>query len=90
MIGVSGLVEILDLFLKDGENCVGAMTGLELCGEWMCKKVVLCTFFICFQGIIEHLLEVRGRGGSGLRVSRRHRYNNDELFAMRDNRALLG
>jgi len=59
------------------------MTGLELCGEWMCKKVILCTLFVCFQGVIENLLEVRGRGGSGLRVGRRHRYNDYELFAMR-------
>jgi len=59
VIGVSGLIEILDLFLKDGENCVGGMTGLELCGEWMCKKVVLCTLFIGFHGVIDDLLEVR-------------------------------
>jgi len=78
------------LFPKDGENCVGGMTGLELCGEWMCKKVVLRTLFIGFQGVIDNLLEVRGRGGSSLRVRRRHRYDGDELFAMRDDRWMLG
>ena len=90
MIGVSGLIEPLNLFLKDGKNCVGGMTGLELCGEWMCKKVVFCTLFICFQGFIDDLLEVRRRGGSILRVSGRHRSKCDDLFAMRDDRTLLG
>jgi hypothetical protein len=59
-IVASGLIELLCLFLKDSENRIGGITGLELRGEWMCKKVVLCTFFICFQGVIEDLLEVRG------------------------------
>jgi len=90
VIGVSRLIELVDLFLKDGENCAGGIAGLELCGEWVCKKVVFCTLFICFQGVIEDLLEVRRRGGSILRVSGRHRWKCDDLFAMRDDRTLLG
>jgi len=35
VFGISGPIEVLDLFLKDGENCAGGITGLELCGEWM-------------------------------------------------------
>ena len=65
---------------------------MELCGKWMCKKVVPCTLFIYFQGVIDNLLEVRarGRGGSRLGVSGRHRCNSDELFAMRDDDGVKG
>ena len=61
MIDISGPIEFLDLFLKDRENRAGGITGLKLCGE--------C---ICFQDVVENLLEVRGRGGSCLGVIARH------------------
>ncbi len=35
VIGVSGLIELVDWLLKDGEDCVRGITGLELCGEWV-------------------------------------------------------
>ena len=60
VIDASGLIELLDLFLKNGENCVGGITSLEPCGERVCKEVVLCTLFICFHGVIENLLKMRG------------------------------
>ena len=60
VIGVSGLIELVDWLLKDGEDCVRGITGLELCGEWMRKEVLLCALFVCFQGAIENLLELRG------------------------------
>jgi len=41
------------LLLKDGENGAGSVTVLELGDEWMVKQILFCTFFICFQRIIE-------------------------------------
>ena len=35
VIDISGPIELLNLVLKNGENCGGGITGLELCGEWM-------------------------------------------------------
>lgn len=43
---------------------MGRVAGLELGGEWVRKKVLLCATFICFQGLVENLLEVGGRRGS--------------------------
>ena len=65
--------------MKDGENCAGRVAFLELGGEWMGKKVLLCAFFVCFQGIIEDELEIGGQGGgggSGMRV--RHKGGGSE------------
>jgi hypothetical protein len=42
---------------------------LELGGKGMSKKIILCTFFIGFQGIVENELEVGGqRGGCSMSV----------------------
>jgi signal transduction histidine kinase len=49
----SRLTEILDLLLKDCEDGAGGITRLELCGERMCKEVLLCALFIRFQGVID-------------------------------------
>ena len=54
-------VELLNLLLKHSEDAAGRVAGLELCGEWVGIKVLLCTSVIRFQGIIEYLLEVGGR-----------------------------
>jgi hypothetical protein len=59
-IATPGLVELLDLFLKDGENGTRRVAGLELCGKWMSNKVLFCTLFVCVQGIVEDELEVGG------------------------------
>jgi len=40
--------------MNEGENGAGRGTGLELDDEWMGKKVVLGTFFVGVQGIIEN------------------------------------
>jgi hypothetical protein len=66
------------LLLKDGENITGRITGLELGGEWMCKKVVLSTFLVLVQGTIDDQLEVRRRRGSMLRM--RHEGRCNRLF----------
>ena len=52
------------MLLKQNENAAGRVAGLELGGEWVVKKVLLCASFICFQGIIENWLEGGGRCGS--------------------------
>lgn len=57
-------IELFGLLLKHKEDAVGRVAGLELGGEWVRKKVLLCATFICFQGLVENLLEVGGRRGS--------------------------
>jgi hypothetical protein len=56
------------LTLKDCKNIAGRIARLELDGEGMCKEVVLGTYLIFVQGIIDNQLEVRGRRGSRLSV----------------------
>jgi hypothetical protein len=53
-------IEVLYLLLKQNENAIGRVAGLELGSEWVDQKVLLCASLIFFQGIIENLLEVRG------------------------------
>ena len=65
------LIEFLDLLLKDVENATRRVAVLELSGEWVRGKILFCSFFVHFQGIIENKLEIGGRGGS--RVSERHK-----------------
>ncbi len=67
------------MLVKDSENCAGRVAVLELGGEWMGKKIVLCALFVCFQGIIDDELEIEGGrvdGGSGVRV--RHKGGGSE------------
>jgi len=64
------LIELLDLFLKHGENAASRIAGFEPAGERVREKIVLRTFSVPFQRIIENLSEV-GRFGS--RVSVRHK-----------------
>lgn len=78
VIASSRLVEVLDLLSKNKENAVGSIAGLELGGKWVREKVLLCTFFICFQGITEILLKVGGRCGS--RVCAKHKCGSKSLF----------
>ena len=37
IIATFELIQRLDLLMKDGEDCIGRTTGLELGGEWMGK-----------------------------------------------------
>ena len=54
------LIELLDLLLKDVENAARRVAALKLGSERVGEKIVLCAFFVGFQGIIENKLEVRG------------------------------
>ena len=49
----SGLIELLDLLLKQGENGGGRVAGLKLGCERMCKEVLFRMIFVHFEGIIE-------------------------------------
>lgn len=42
------LIQRLYLQLEDGENCAGRVASLELCSEWVGKKVLLCAFLVFF------------------------------------------
>jgi hypothetical protein len=70
-------IELLDLLLKYNENAAWRVAGLELGGKWVGKKVLLGAPFICFQGIIEDWMEIRGRCGN--RVSVRHNGGSEEV-----------
>ena len=54
-------LESLNLLMNEGENGAGGGTGLELDGKWMCKEIVLGTFVVGVQGIVENYLEIGGR-----------------------------
>ena len=47
-------LESLDLLVNDGENGAGRGTTLELDGKWMRKEIVLGTFSVGVQGIVEN------------------------------------
>jgi hypothetical protein len=40
--------------MNEGENGAGRGTVLELDGKWMGKEIVLGTFFVDLQGIVEN------------------------------------
>jgi hypothetical protein len=70
------VIELLDLLLKHGENAARRTAGLEPVSEWVFKKIVLCSLFVCFQCIVENWLEF---GGCRSRVSMRHKGGSEEL-----------
>jgi hypothetical protein len=45
---------MLNLLLKDSKNGSGRLAGLELRGEWMCTKILLCMLFVGVQGVIDY------------------------------------
>ena len=47
-------LESLELLMNEGENCAGRGTGLELDEKWMRKEIVLGTFSVGIQGIVEN------------------------------------
>jgi hypothetical protein len=47
-------LESLDLLMNERENGAGRGTVLELHDKWMRKEIVLCTFFVGLQGIVEN------------------------------------
>jgi hypothetical protein len=67
-IATPGLNKLLDLisFLKNGEYGTGRVAGLEVGGQLMREKVILCLLFVPKQSSIENGLEIgRGCRGSG-------------------------
>jgi hypothetical protein len=56
------------LLLKDVENAARRVAALELGSEWVGEKVLLCSLFVGFQGVIENKLKVGGWGGSSVSV----------------------
>ena len=46
-------LESLNLLLNEGENVAGSGTVLELSDKRMSKEIVLGTFFVGLQGIVE-------------------------------------
>ena len=51
------LIELLDLFLKHSKHAASRTTGFEAASERVGEKIVLCAFFVRFQGIIENELK---------------------------------
>ena len=47
-------LESLYLLVNERENGAGRGTVLKLDDKWMCKEIVLGTFFVGVQGIIEN------------------------------------
>jgi hypothetical protein len=47
-------LETLDLLMNEVENGAGRGTVLELSDKWMRKEIVLGTFFVGLQGIVEN------------------------------------
>ncbi len=62
--------------MKHEENGTWRLAGLELFGERMGKKILLCTLFICFQGIMDYRMEAVGGGGV---VSAGHKIGREDL-----------
>ena len=61
-ISAPRLIKFLDLLLKDIEDAARGLAGFKLVSERVRGKVLLCAFFVHFQGIIENWLEVGRRG----------------------------
>jgi len=40
--------------MKEGDDGAGRGTVLELDGKWMRKEIILGTFFVGLQGIVEN------------------------------------
>jgi hypothetical protein len=47
-------IELLDLLLKHGENAASRIAGFEPVSERVREKILLCAFFVRFQGTIEN------------------------------------
>ena len=48
------LIELLDLFLKNGEDATRRIAGLEPVSEWVLKEILLGALLVSFQGIVEN------------------------------------
>jgi hypothetical protein len=72
--------------LKDGENRTRRIARLELGGERMCEEVVLRTFLVFVQCVVDDKLEVRGRGvgKKSVRLCVRHEEENGQFLRARE------
>jgi hypothetical protein len=52
-VGIPGLIQPLDLLLKNSNNGSRRVAGLHLRGEWMSTQILPCAFFVRIQGIIK-------------------------------------
>ena len=66
------IIELLRLFLQHSENAASGIAGFEPVSERVGEKILLGTFSVRLQSIIENELEI---GGCGSRVSVRHKGN---------------
>jgi hypothetical protein len=79
LIIAPGLVELVDLVLKYGQNGRGRVACLELSGERMSREILLSLPFIFLEGFCKYDVEIgygcrrsgwpRGRSGSGWRLT---------------------
>ena len=53
-IAALGVIELLELLLKHGENAARGVAGLEAASEWVLKEIALCSLVVRFQGIVEN------------------------------------
>ena len=53
-IATLGLIELLYLLLKHGENATSRIAGFETVSERVREKIVLRAFLVRFQGIVEN------------------------------------
>jgi hypothetical protein len=58
ILASSRVIELMDLLVKDSENGARRVACLQLGGEWMCEKILLCTPLVRFQCIMEYYLKV--------------------------------
>ncbi len=54
LISALGLIELLDLLLKDGENAASRIAGFEPVSERVREKICLSVFLVRFQSIIKN------------------------------------
>jgi hypothetical protein len=66
------------LLSKYSKNGNGSVTDLEPGGERVCEKILLRTFSVGVQGIVEYHLKIGGRYGG--RLSMRHECESRERY----------
>ena len=58
LIAIYGLLQSMELLVKDGENFVRRAAFLELGGEGMANKILFCALFVGIQRTIEDQSEI--------------------------------
>jgi hypothetical protein len=70
-----GLIKLLDMVFKHGENVASGIAGFEPVSERVRERIHLGALFVRFQGIIENWSEFR-RCGSRVRVRHKGEVKN--------------